>query len=80
MTTTQTVTLKDAQARLAELLTLAQAGNEIIIAANGQPLARLVSIAEPKRKRRIAGLQRGKIWTSDDFDAPLPDEFWTNEK
>jgi prevent-host-death family protein len=73
--TTQTVTLKDAQARLAELLTLAQAGNEIIIAANGQPVARLVSIAE--RKRRIAGLQRGKIWTSDDFDAPLPDEFWT---
>jgi len=80
MTTTQTVTLKDAQARLAELLTLAQAGNEIIIAEGGQPLARLVSIAEPKRKRRIAGLQRGKIWTSDDFDAPLPDEFWTGEK
>jgi len=78
MTTTQTVTLKDAQSRLAELLTLAQAGNEIIIAEAGQPLARLVSIA--KRKRRIAGLQRGKVWTSDDFDAPLPDSFWTGSK
>jgi len=80
MTTTQTVNLQDAQTRLTELLTLAQAGNEIIIAEGGRPLARLVSIAEPKRKRRIAGLQRGKIWTSDDFDAPLPDEFWTGSK
>lgn len=80
MTTTQTVALKDAQVRLVELLALAQAGNEIIIADNGQPLARLISISEPKRKKRIAGLQRGKIWMSDDFDAPLPDEFWTGSK
>jgi predicted DNA-binding antitoxin AbrB/MazE fold protein len=28
---------------------------------------------------RIAGLHRGEIWTSDDFDAPLPDEFWLGE-
>lgn len=78
--TTQTVTLQEAQTRLAELLTLAQTGNEIIIAEGNKPLARLVPIATPKRKRRIAGLQRGKIWVSDDFDAPLPDEFWTGEK
>jgi len=25
---------------------------------------------------RVAGLNRGQIWVSDDFDAPLPDEFW----
>ncbi len=78
--TTQTVTIEDAQARLEELLNLAQAGTEIIIAHGGQPVARLVAIAEPKPKRRIAGLDRGKIWMSDDFDAPLPDEFWTGEK
>lgn len=78
--TTQTVTLQEAQTRLAELLTLAQMGNEIIIADGNKPLARLVPIAAAKPKRRIAGLQRGKIWMSDDFDAPLPDEFWTDEK
>lgn len=78
--TTQTVTLEDAQTRLAELLNLAQAGNEIIIAAGGQPLARLVPISGSNPTRRIAGLHRGKIWMSDDFDAPLPDEFWTDEK
>ncbi len=25
---------------------------------------------------RIAGLHAGAIWMSDDFDEPLPDEFW----
>jgi len=69
--TTQTVTLQEAQTRLAELLTLAQTGNEIIIAEGNKPLARLVSIAGSNQPRRIAGLDRGKIWMSDDFDAPL---------
>lgn len=77
---TQIVTIEDAQARLAELLNLAQAGSEIIIAQGDQPMARLVAIAEAKPKPRIAGLDRGKIWMSDDFDAPLPDEFWLGEK
>ncbi len=26
--------------------------------------------------QRIAGLQEGKGWISDDFDDELPDEFW----
>ena len=26
---------------------------------------------------RKAGLHIGAIWTSDDFDEPLPDELWT---
>lgn len=78
--TTQTVTVEDAQVRLEELLNLAQTGTEIIIAEGGQPLARLVAIAEAKPKRRIAGLDRGKIWMSDDFDAPLPNELWVAQK
>lgn len=27
-------------------------------------------------KKRIAGLHKGKIWMSDDFNDPLPDRFW----
>ena len=27
-------------------------------------------------KKRVADLNRGTIWTSEDFDQPLPDEFW----
>ncbi|MGL5034488.1 MAG: DUF2281 domain-containing protein [Microcystaceae cyanobacterium] len=28
---------------------------------------------------RILGLNRGEIWTSDDFDSSLSDEFWLGE-
>ena len=28
---------------------------------------------------RILGLHPGAMWTSDDFDDPLPDEFWLGE-
>jgi hypothetical protein len=28
---------------------------------------------------RIPNLHPGAIWTSDDFDDPLPDEFWLGE-
>jgi hypothetical protein len=29
---------------------------------------------------RVAGLNRGQIWVSEDFDAPLPDAFWLGEE
>jgi hypothetical protein len=29
--------------------------------------------------QRIPGLHTGTVWMSDDFDAPLPDEFWLGE-
>jgi hypothetical protein len=31
-------------------------------------------------KKRIAGLNKGEIWTSEDFDKPLSDAFWLGEK
>ncbi|NJR57007.1 MAG: DUF2281 domain-containing protein [Acaryochloris sp. CRU_2_0] len=31
------------------------------------------------QKQRVLGLSKGKIWMSDDFNAPLPDEFWLGE-
>ncbi len=32
---------------------------------------------EQPAQKRLLGLNRGKIWISDDFNDPLPDEFWT---
>jgi len=29
---------------------------------------------------RIPGLGQGKIWMSEDFDEPLPDEFWFSQE
>lgn len=37
-------------------------------------------IAPTAASPRIAGLNRGRIWVSEDFDAPLPDEFWLGEE
>lgn len=28
----------------------------------------------------VAGPNRGQIWVSEDFDAPLPDEFWLGQE
>jgi len=74
---TKIVSISEAQSQLQGLLALARNGDEVIIEENGEPLARLVPIekAEPKQQR-IAGLGKGTIWVSDDFDDELPDEFW----
>ena len=77
---TQTVSIDEAKNRLQDLLELASEGNEVIITDGGKPLARLVPIASSKNSKRIAGLNRGKIWISNDFDAPLPDEFWNGQE
>lgn len=39
-----------------------------------------VALPEATRKPRVAGLGEGSIWTSDDFDDPLPDEFWFGDE
>ena len=75
---TQTVDILETQPRLADLLEIAANGDDVIIVAGAKPLARLVHIA-PAHKKRVAGLNSGAISTSDDFDVPLPDEFWTGE-
>ena len=34
---------------------------------------------ESQKHERTPGLHAGMIWVSDDFDDPLPDEFWLGE-
>ena len=29
--------------------------------------------------QRVAGLHDGQIWISDDFNDPLPDQFWLGD-
>lgn len=78
---TQTVTVDEAQDKLPDLLVQALAGNEVIITEHGMPVARLVPVvAHSVKKKRVAGLNRGAISTSNDFDEPLPDEFWLGQE
>jgi prevent-host-death family protein len=62
--------MHEAKTHLSRLAERAAQGEEIVIARNGSPVARL--IAMPERKQRTLGLAKGQIWISDDFDAPLP--------
>jgi len=71
----KTVDIHDSKTTLSELVSLALEGNEIIIAEDDKPLARLVPISEAK-PIRIPGLNRGEIWISEDFNKSLPESFW----
>ena len=66
-----TVNVHDAKTHLSRLLERVERGQEIIIARAGKPIARLGPIA-PVVDRRPLGLDRGRIWMSEDFDEPLP--------
>ena len=33
----------------------------------------------PETTTRVAGLHAGMAWVSNDFDEPLPDEFWLGQ-
>ena len=72
-----TKTLNVNEVSIQTVIALTRNGDEVIIEENGEPLARLVPIEKPKeQKQRIAGLGKGTMWMSDDFDDELPDEFW----
>jgi prevent-host-death family protein len=65
-----TYNMHEAKTQLSRLAERAANGEEIVIARNGRPLARLVRVEE--RKPRTLGIWKDQVWTSDDFDDPLP--------
>jgi antitoxin (DNA-binding transcriptional repressor) of toxin-antitoxin stability system len=69
---TKKIDVREAQARLQELLSQIASGVEWIITDGQTPVARLVPISA-----RVAGLHTGAISASPDFDEPLPEAFWT---
>ncbi len=76
---TKIIAADDMQAKIPDILALISKGDDIIIEKDSRPFAKLTAISGAVRKR-IPGLNRGEIWVSDDFDEPLPDEFWLGEK
>jgi prevent-host-death family protein len=67
------VNIHAAKTQLSRLVDEAAAGEEIIIARAGKPVARLVSL-QGSGQRRTPGLMRGRIRIARDFDAPLTGE------
>jgi prevent-host-death family protein len=69
----RTVNIHAAKTQLSRLVDAAAAGEEIIIAKAGKPVARLGPLVGPQPRRRLGSLA-GKLRVPEDFDAPLPDE------
>ncbi len=58
--------IHEAKTQFSKLVERAEAGEETIIARDGQPCARLVPLA-PGSRRSMAGKFAGQIWMADDF-------------
>ena len=71
----ETVNIHAAKTQLSRLVDAAAAGQEIVIARAGRPVAKLVPLASPAvSPRRVLGAMAGHLRGPADFDTPLPDE------
>lgn len=66
-----TVNMHEAKTQFSKLIARVEAGEEIVIARDGTPVARLVA-ERPARAKRLPGRDRDLFVVPDDFDAPLP--------
>lgn len=68
------VNIHEAKTHFSKLVDRVTAGEDIVVAKAGRPVMRLVPIAK-RAKRRLPGTAKGKVWMSEDFNAPLPAKF-----
>ena len=68
------VNIHEAKTHFSRLLQKVAAGEEVVIARAGVPVAKLVAVEPKKAQTRPLGMDEGRIWIADDFDAPLPDD------
>lgn len=69
---TTTVNIHEAKTHLSRLLKKVLAGEEVIIAKAGTPLAKLTAL--PRTEPRRPGRLKGKIKLDDAFWDPLPED------
>jgi antitoxin (DNA-binding transcriptional repressor) of toxin-antitoxin stability system len=66
-----TVSLREAQSRLPDLIHNLTPGDELVITENNQPVAKLARTGPKTQWPCKAGSGRGKIFMAPDFDEPL---------
>ncbi|MCP4630075.1 MAG: type II toxin-antitoxin system Phd/YefM family antitoxin [bacterium] len=67
------VNIYEAKSKLSKLINQVIAGEEVIVAKAGKPVAKIVPFEKPTQNRK-PGSAKGKLIISDDFDSPLPDD------
>ena len=73
---TITVNIHDAKTQFSRLLKRVAAGQEVVIARAGEPVARLIPFRQPGT--RELGMDAGRVVIAADFDAPLPEAILTD--
>ena len=63
----EVVNMHQAKSSLSRLVERALAGEDVVIARNGEPLVRLVPIPK-KREPRVPGRYKGKVWMAPDLE------------
>jgi len=69
------VNMHEAKTQLSQLVARMEKGEEVILARNGKPVARLVPVEE-KPLPPLMGLLKGKGCVAEDFNDPLPAEYY----
>lgn len=67
------VGMHEAKTKLSQLVERAEAGEDIIIARNGKPVARLVPVSSTNSLAVVHGALRGRVALAEDFDE-LPED------
>lgn len=70
----QSINIHEAKTHLSRFVDLAAAGEEIIIARAGKPVARLVALETSQPAPRTLGLGKGRFTLPENFDALAADE------
>ena len=68
------VNIYEAKTRLSQLVQEVTAGEDVIIARAGRPVARLTRLGRTVVKKRRLGLLDGRFRIPDDFNRLLPEE------
>lgn len=68
-----TVNIHEAKTHFSKLLARVAAGEEVIVARAGKPIAKISAI-RPDRPNREPGWAKGLVWFAPDVDAPLSEE------
>lgn len=67
------VNIHAAKTHLSRLIERVEAGEEVVIARAGRPVARLVPFGSRTQPRRLGSL-KGQIWLAPDWDSPEVNE------
>jgi prevent-host-death family protein len=60
----------EAKTNLSQLLKQAERGEDVLIMRDGEPVAKLVRYAAPRKKKRL-GFAAGQVWEAPNWEAPM---------